>query len=91
MEDVVGARHGDAAAFKAAHVSDVELYLVCYVGIFRLVLVAHVVLLLLVAAEDADFTDIGLKEAIQHSVAKATRATGDKESLVCKNEDIINC
>ena len=49
VEDVVHAGHGALARLQAAHVADVEFYLVRHVGVFHLVLVAHVVLLLLVA------------------------------------------
>ncbi len=90
MEDVVHPMHRVLDALQVTHVADVELDLLGHVGHLGLELVAHIILFFLVAAEYADFTDISLEETIQHSIAKATRAAGDKESFICKNEDIIN-
>ena len=49
MEDVICAWHRRAHAFQTSDIADVEFYLVCNVREFRLILVAHVVLFLLVA------------------------------------------
>ena len=49
MEDVICSWHRRAHAFQASDVTDVEFYLVCDIRVFRLILVAHVVLFLLVA------------------------------------------
>jgi hypothetical protein len=51
-------------------VPDVKLNLFCHLRHLHLKLVAHVVLLLLVAGENADFSDVGLKEAVQNRIAK---------------------
>lgn len=75
MEDVVHPGHHAAARLQAAHVSDEELDLVGYPRIARLVLVAHVVLLLLVAAENAYLPDVGVQEPAEHGVAERSRAT----------------
>ena len=37
------------------------------------------------AGEDADLTDVGGEEVLQHGIAEASRAAGDQESLVFKN------
>ena len=58
VEDIVHARHHVAARLQIAHVADVELDLVGHLGIPRLILVAHIVLLLLVARKNANLTDI---------------------------------
>jgi len=34
--------------------------------------VAHIVLLFLIAAEDADFFDVGIQETAQHGIAEGT-------------------
>jgi hypothetical protein len=47
--------------------------------------VAHVVLLLFVAAENANFADIRLEEAIEHSITETTRTAGNQESLITEN------
>lgn len=44
MENVVGAWHRAAATFKTADVADVEFDFVCDIGIFRLILVTHIIL-----------------------------------------------
>lgn len=46
-------------------------------------LVPHIVLLLFVAGEDADFTDVGGKKAVQDGVAERTGAADDHEGFVC--------
>ncbi len=58
VEDIVDARHHVAARLQVAHVADVELDLVGHLGIPRLILMAHIVLLLLVARKNANLTDI---------------------------------
>ena len=56
--------HGGAYTVHIAHIANVELQL------GAVVLLAHVVLLLLVAAEDADFLDVGVKEAFEDGVTE---------------------
>ena len=38
-----------------------------------------VVLLLLIAGEDADLGDVGVQEAVEHRVAEGAGAAGDKQ------------
>lgn len=76
MEDVIHARHGIAARLQVAYVSDKKLDLVCHVRVFHLVLVTHIILLLLIAGEDADFSDIRTEEAVQHCVTEGSCSTG---------------
>ena len=54
-------------------------------GILGLIFVAHIVLLLLIPGEDADFFNIRLQKPIQHRIAKGTGATGDQERFICKS------
>ncbi len=85
MENVVHSVHGIFDARQVAHVADVELDLVGRLGALGLELVAHVVLFFLVAAENADFADISLEEAVEHGIAETARATGNQESLATKD------
>ena len=85
MENVVHPVHRVLDTSQVAHVADVELDLV---GSFRhlsLEFVTHVVLLFLVAAENADFADIRLEEAVEHGIAETARAAGNQESLATEN------
>ena len=45
---------------------------------FRLELVSHVVLLLLVPGEDADLADVCFQTTVENCVAKGTGTTGDE-------------
>ena len=76
MEDVIHTRHGVATRLQVAYVSDKKLDLVCHVGVFHLVFVTHIVLLLLIAGEDADFSDICTEKAVQHCVTEGSCSTG---------------
>jgi len=71
-EHVVHALHGDVHALFVAHVADVILHL------WVLQLVAHVVLFLLVAREDAYFLYVAVEETAQHGIAEAARAAGNQ-------------
>ena len=46
---------------------------------------AHILLLLLVTTEDADFADIGFDEALEHGIAKGAGTAGDHQGLVGKH------
>ena len=85
VENVVHPVHRVLDASQVAHVADVELDLVGGLGALGLELVAHVVLLFLVAAENADFADIRLEEAVEHGIAETARAAGNQESLTIEN------
>ena len=78
MEDVIHPPHGLRHAALVTHVSDIKLQL----GV--VVLLTHVVLLLLVTAENADLADIGGKEAFKDSVAEGTCTTGNQQAIICK-------
>ncbi len=54
--------HHSAAGFEAAHIADIELNLMGHFGIAHLILMAHIILFLLVAAKNADFLDISVKK-----------------------------
>ena len=69
---VVHVFHGHVHGRLIAHVADVELH-------FRVLeRVAHIVLLLLVATENTDLTDVAVKEATKDGIAKRAGAAGDQ-------------
>ena len=74
MENVVDLWHGILARLQIAHIADIELDLVGDIGIFGLILVPHIVLFLLVAAENAYLPDIGIEKPPQHRVAERPRS-----------------
>ena len=82
MENIVNAGHHAAARLERAYVADEELDLVGNLGVANLVLVAHVILLLLVAREYADLLDIGVEEASQHRVTERAGTSRDQEGFV---------
>lgn len=69
---------------RVADITDVELDLVGVVRVFGLQFVAHIVLLLLIAGEDADLADVGGQEMLEDGVAERAGAAGDHEGGVCK-------
>ena len=79
MEDQVHAIHRFLDAVEVADVANIKAEFVAAV------LVAHVVLFLLVAAEDADLADVGVQKATQDGVAKAAGAAGDEQGFVFKH------
>ena len=79
VEDIVDAAGRVQDAREVAHVADVELQLRI------VVLLAHVVLLLLVTAENADLRDAGVEEALQHCVAERTGATSNQKHFAFKH------
>ena len=85
VEDVVDAGHGVPDGLRAAHIADVELDLAGILRVVGLQLVAHIVLLLLIAGEDADLADVGGQEMLEHCMPEAARAAGDEKGLVLKN------
>ena len=64
VEDVVDAGHGIADGLRVAHITDVELDLTGILRVVGLQLVAHVVLLLLIAGKNTNFSDICFQKSI---------------------------
>ena len=77
VEDVIDALHRILQRALIAHVADVELDLVRHLRHPCLEVMPHVILLLLVAGEDADFADVRAKETVQDGVAEGAGAAGD--------------
>ena len=84
VEDVVHAVHGVANRLGVAHVADQEPNLRCELGALLLQTVTHVILLLLVAREDADLLEVRVHEVLEHGVAEAARAARNHEGLTCE-------
>lgn len=82
VEDVVHAVHGVAHALGVADVSDEEAHLGGELRGLLLQAVAHVVLLLLVAREDADLGQVGVHEVLEHGVAERAGAARDHKGPV---------
>lgn len=82
MEDVVHAGHGVRNGLRIAHVADVEFDLVGILRVLGLELMAHIVLLLFVAGENADFLEVGVKEVFEDGGTEGTGAAGDHEGGV---------
>ena len=80
VENVINTAHRGRDGVRIAHVTDVELQLAVVVKL------PHVVLLLLVTGEDADFTDIGIEETAKNGVAERAGATGNEKSLSSKHK-----
>ena len=90
MEDVVHAVHGVFDGLDIAHVAYVKLEFVCILGHTRLKIMAHIVLLLLVAGENADFSDVGVEESSDDGVAKRTSAARDEQLLIFEHTRLLN-
>ena len=78
MEDVIHAVHGVLHRLNVPDISYVKLDLVAGLRILRLILMAHIILLLLITGENADLPDIRIQKTIQDGVAERTGATGDQ-------------
>ena len=77
MEDIIYAVHRGADGRDIAHVADVEADLFSQLRVLRLELMAHIILLFLIARENADLADVGCEKTVQHGIAEAARAAGD--------------
>jgi len=83
LEDIIDAIHGRHDACRVAHIADIELQL----GIGQAD--AHILLLLLVPAEDPDFFDIGSKEAVEDGVAEGAGAAGDEKGFATEHYELL--
>ena len=84
MKDEIDAGHCVQQAFGPANVADMKLKFAVVVG------QPHIVLLLLVSAENADLIDVALEKAAKDSITKCTGAAGDQKGLVCKHDSSLH-
>ncbi len=89
VEDVIDALHGVLKGALVAHVAYVELDFIGYFGHACLEVVAHIVLLLLVAGEDTYLAYVCAEEPVQHCVAETARATSNQKHFVFENTHIV--
>ena len=84
MEDVVHTVHSTTHRLQVAHIADVKLDLICYLGHLCLILMTHIILLFLIAGEDADLANVGGEETVQNRIAERTGTTGNHKGLFFK-------
>ena len=84
MEHVIHAHHRILQRALVAHIADVKLDLIRHLRHPRLEIVPHVVLLLLVARENADLADVRAEKTVQDGVAEGAGAAGNQQRLVFK-------
>lgn len=85
VKDIVDVAHRGPNTRQIAHVANIEPQLVALFGHAALIKVPHVVLLLFVAREDADFANIGVQKTVENRVAKGARAARYEQRLIGKN------
>ena len=84
MEDVVNTGHGVTDGLRIADITDVELHLLSGVGMLCLKLMAHIVLLLFITGENADFLQVRIQKVLQNGGTKRTSTTSDHKGCVIK-------
>ena len=85
MEDVIHTRHHAPARLQIAHIADIELNFVSHLRISHLILVAHIVLLLLVARENAYFPDVACQKTAQHRIPERPGTPRNQKGLILEN------
>ena len=85
MEHIVhpAKRRGDGAVVP--HIADVEFDFLRAGGTGQLIGVAHVVLLFLVAGENANFPDVRGQKAVQNRVTERAGPARDEEDFIFKS------
>ena len=84
VENVVNTGHCVTDGLRIADIADVELDLLGGLRVLGLKLMAHIVLLLLITRENADFLQVGIQEVLQNGRAKRTSTTSDHKGCVIK-------
>ena len=64
MENIVHPGHGSPDRLQIPDIANVKLDFIRHLRHFRLILVAHIVLLLLIPGEDADLANVRGEEAV---------------------------
>ena len=84
VEDVVNTGHSILDGLRVADIADVKLDLASSLRMLGLKFVAHIILLLLVTRENADFLQIGIQEVLQYGRTKRTSTTSNHKGCVIK-------
>ena len=84
MEDVVNTRHSILDRLRIADITDVKLDFLSGLRMLSLKLVAHIVLLLLIAGEDTNLLQVRVQEVLQNGRTKRTSTTSDHKGCVIK-------
>jgi hypothetical protein len=76
MENKVNPGHGIVETLPVTNIANVKFK-------FRVVVeFPHIVLLFFITTENADFCDIGIKEAVKGGIAKGTGAAGNEQGFI---------
>ena len=76
MEHIVNARHHVLNALSVTDVSYEKLNLMIVLGMERLKLMTHVILLFLIAGKDPDLSDVSRQEMVEHAVPETAGTSG---------------
>ena len=77
VEDVVHAGHGIPDGLGIADIADVEFDLFGVLRVPGLQLVAHIVLFLFIAGENADFLQVGIQKVLQNGGTERAGTAGN--------------
>lgn len=89
MEHIVHAPEGWGDGAVVPHIADVEFDFLRAGGTGQLIGVAHVVLLFLVAGENADLPDIRGQKAVQNRMTEGASAARDEEDFIFKQRHFL--
>lgn len=78
MEDEIHTASRVQNAVVIPHIANVELELGVRIAL------AHVILFFLIPAEDTDFFDVSIQEAVENGVAEGAGAAGDEKAFILK-------
>jgi hypothetical protein len=85
METEIDAAHGGFDASRIAYIAQIEPQLRIIIAL------AHIVLLLLVATEDANLAQVRSQEAFEDSIAKGTRPARDQKNSIAEHSLSKGC
>ena len=80
MEYIINSAQRVMDAVVIPYVADVELQLIAIQSD------AHVLLFLLIAAEDANFRNIGMQEALKNCITERARTTSNQQCFVLEHK-----
>ena len=84
MKYVINSVHSIAHRLRIAYIADKEAHFRSQLRRALLQTMAHIILLLLIARENANLRQLGVHKVLQHGIAEATRAARYHESFVLK-------